>query len=159
MTIQLPDRLDNWSRWARTYGIPQGRCASIEGRYVAPKLTDESAEERTAKHAQEPIDYQDAELVERAISGIEQRSERVFVHHWYVKRSPVKRLCKLFQIRAHLLGVFHDRCIADLGQSLRRVEYADSLARSRKVLYNRHQIIELPSLDELLPMAAAASLR
>lgn len=119
----LADRIDNWAHWNRANREPYGRCASIESRYVAPRPD----EDESARHAREPIDYVDAEFIERAVQRIHYPLVRTCLRLWYVRRSPIKKLCRELGLRAHLLETFHQRCLIDLGQSIRLLEHQESL--------------------------------
>jgi hypothetical protein len=147
-TSQKPllDRIDNWARWARSDGDPQMTCASAERFYVPPRPDEQKA----AAGARAPIDERDAELLERAYQAIPYPLERVFLRLWYVRRSPVKKIAKAVQLRPALLESFNQRCLLDLGNSLRLLEHQEALALRNKSPYNRQKKTDLPSFpDEL----------
>lgn len=78
------DRLENWGRWAAGRGgAGQGRCASLEGRYVPERLGE--GEEASRRTPRIPIDDIDAEYVDRIVStyfGFPRRLAMTLVAHF-----------------------------------------------------------------------------
>ena len=94
-TERMDQRMRNWGRYcAGDSGGGVGTCASAERFYVAPKAD----EQRMDRHAVEPVDVLDAELVERAVTRIMPGRERKFAVFFYVRRFDRGLVCRRLRL-------------------------------------------------------------
>lgn len=120
--------IENWCRWIRSTGTPQGRCASIESRYVAPKLTEEDSIEKAETHGAIPINPLEAEMVEQCVHAISNVLNRDCLIAWhlgkreqngsYKRFSGIIEISKHLDIRPSLLTVVRELSLGELHRQI-----------------------------------------
>ncbi len=136
---KLLKRIDNWVRWGKPNDSPRGRCASIEGRYVAPRPDDQKAEAA----AQLPVDVRDAEVLEDAVRRIPNPDYQALIRGKYVNRTPISLLCKSLNVRTHLFDIVHRAALDEMAYRIRYEEHRIALANRKSRRYNSKQMTDL----------------
>lgn len=110
--VDLENRIVNWVRWANSNDAGRRRCASAEGRYLAPRAD----EEKLVREAM-PIDHCDAEKIERVVTLLP-CDGRTFIVCFYLRRYPRKRILRYLRISELMWDGFRSRTLEQMCQQL-----------------------------------------
>ena len=77
--MSIQDRLENWSRWARTSRFIPSSCKSLENRYRSPQHWN-------AEEPKMPIDLNDALRIEKGLISINRYNMNLLIY-CYIKSS------------------------------------------------------------------------
>jgi hypothetical protein len=113
---QLNARMDNWGRWAHVSSGANGHCASVEHRYVPPRLGEG---EQACDRITQAINSLDAEIVERAVVALRCQAARIFLKKLYVYRASRHSLCDMFKLPREQYRSYWARALEMVTESLR----------------------------------------
>lgn len=117
-------RIENWGRWAGGgTGTANGRCGSIEGRYVREKAD----EERLKRESKIPVDVDDAELVEKAVLAIRGKRIRFLLVGKFVYFRRKEDLCRKLKIDWRTFDACVLRCVYEVHGHLERQKLFDKV--------------------------------
>lgn len=108
-------RLENWGRWARSGGSSQGRCGSIEGRYIREK---NDGEERLAKASRIPIDVCDAEVLEVVVIALRGARMRAILVARFADQMTRVEICRKLKIHWSLFEPSLRRAVYEVARAL-----------------------------------------
>ncbi len=124
----VQNKLDNWGRWS-TLGSAGGRCGSAERYYREPR----GAEDRFAKSAERPVDFSEAEEVEKAVSQVPSSSHRQLLLAIYVWRQNDFQILRTFKIGSRIeLGQHEELAAKHVWIQLEGMQRTRELAALKK---------------------------
>jgi len=130
-------KLVQWARWADGRGAG-GRCASIEHRYRAERLTEAEGEDRNRKGADEKLEIEDIERIEHAVCALQSDVNRRLLIARYVDRELDRQITKTFQIRFRDLELRLFSIISDVEAEYLHI--CDVYANSPGLKIQRHKV-------------------